>query len=345
MKATEKNRPCYPEYIVKLMLNDFENYLKNGLPIQDNEKNPLFISKFLEKIIFDGSSKILKWYKNCSSFYILGLFNLSHPDEENIIIITNDAIINAYKGNIKEIVFSEIKRIDIPTHNHPIIISQEPNPRCNNIYFLEYRCNNTPKVVEIDARSLVHVSNSFNRLSFPTVTIPNQEGPLNLYFKNVSILTGTDFVATLDESETPIEVTWTGIFKFPILEVINYGTIKEIELNISIFTEVKSIGSDDGKYLHFISTENALKSVKKYLTDIFENNEMLKDNFYISFLNSTDNKKSLDIVLAAKLKTLYSTYAHNDYNELNESVEFTPITVSHPFAVELGLRLTGLDII
>jgi hypothetical protein len=331
MKQNENK--VYPEQINNLILKDFENYLEHGMPkAEKGTEDDSYTCKLFNKLVYDGSARILKWYKKFPNFYILGRYDLYEPQYEKIALILNDNIIDAYKTNCEDnLKCSCITPVDPHDEYRPINIMQHPDIK--NRYILQYYHDNMPKIIEINVHDNgLYVSEEYDKIVADIKEL-YAAGPENKYFKYIQVITDTNSVAMMHESLEPLEIIWSGKLKFKTDLFNNY----EIDINIPVYTEVYNLYQNDTK-MHVITRKKALSDVAKYLNTLSLDETFL--SFFTTFIINFDERNDAMKVMLL-IKELYKPASV--FSAIMESIEFIPVTVSHPFAVDLGLHIVGLE--
>jgi hypothetical protein len=343
MEKVNNDESCFLSgHIKKLILDDFENYLINGKKCSkaEEDSSSFSMSKLFSKLIFDKSNRILKWYKKYRSFFILGIYDVEDPYLEKLIFILNSEIITAYKSiSPRDIRYSVIANVDPINELNPLVLLRDHNKK--NKYYLNYKSRKISRVVEIEIDSesdYLYISNIFDTEETTPTILENVQQPHDVFFRNLTVETEKDFVSVLNDIPEPMEVIWTGLLEYPDLGgfVDADGATITTELNIPIMTEVKSLYEHDG-YLHIITREKALSDVKKYIKTLNDNND-LSQRFRIVSSNYYKNTLPVMIILNTNLYQL-----RDPMILLCDSISFTPVRVSHPFAVDFGLHIVGLD--
>jgi hypothetical protein len=337
----DKEKCVFSEYVEELILKDFEEYLCNE-NYHSLISNQISVpDKVFSQFILDGPFRILKWYKKYPEYYILGVYNKKDPKYESLIFILNKSIIEAYKTLETKVKFSSINFIDPITENNPLDIYQHSEEE--DKYYLNYKYCNEPRIVEINMNKYKHICISkllMKRDEINSFTLSNVNRLQTVYFRNISIETLKDFVSVINDSAEPMEVIWTGELEFPNPEFGSMSNTIKIELNIPVHTKVKTVYDQQG-YLHIISKENAFEEIKQYLDKLFSDpSNSINNYFRIAFI---DNYNTNIISIMLILRNTFTVSSPYNYQQIIDNVQFKPITVSHPFAVDFGLHIVGLE--
>jgi hypothetical protein len=309
--------PAEPR-INKLILDDFEEYLKSGY----DKKN--HYNKLLNGLVFtEKGKKRLRWFKKYKDFYILGVSDLVFQESESVVFVASENIARAfcsdYIAEIEHAILIRSMIYESVEESIKVYRQQDSNGGQLVVCYGEAGPDVSYRQVTINP---LHIGSQFEELKCVSFRCEADEGitPFNKHFK---IQADRPYVAEVNGIAEPVEVVFCGriLISNPSGED---GT--GIPFTIPVHTEAYLSGEDGGNplYTHILFKDKVFDEVIDYLKRFFIENSYLFNLFRIR--------------LAKKDGEVKAVIHQTDTDEPDKQINFIPDMVSHDFAIPFGLR-------
>jgi hypothetical protein len=311
--------PAEPR-INKLILDDFEEYLKSGYDKENHYNRLLKGLAFTEK-----GKKRLRWFKKYKGFYILGVSDLTFQESESVVFITSADIIRAFcSDHVAKIEYAAlINTVIYESMEESIKVYRQQDSGGGRLIICYGKAGPDASYRQI-ALNPLHIGSQLEELKCVSFRCEADEGitPLNKHFR---ILADRPYAAEVNGIAEPMEVVYRG--RILISSPSGEGETG-IPFAMPVRTEAYLSGGDSENgplYTHILFKDKVFDEVIDHLKRFFIENSCLFGLFRIR--------------LAKKDGEVKAVVHQADTDEPDKRIAFIAETVSHDFAVPLGLRL------